>query len=482
MQLKRTMYNLDTNKKEPMYQQLYNQIKADICKGELLTEEKLPSTRLLAEQLEISRSTVDMAYGQLQSEGYIIAKPYRGFFVEKNEDLFLVINHDKKKNIGEDLNDRQEEKIGFDFSPNGIDRDGFPLSTWKTLYRGVLKDYGNELYTQGNSFGEEKLREEIANYLYVSRGVFCKKEQIVVGAGNDYLLMLLNIVFKQFVDVIGMSNETYLKAYHIFQAYHMNVKPLSMDRHGILLNELEEKNIQVLYTMPSHHFPTGIVMPIGRRMELLKWANEKENRYIIEDDYDSEFRYKGRPIPALAASDTQGKVIYMGTFSKSLAPAIRISYMVLPLDFIENFRDNFNFFSSSVSRLDQMTLYHFMKDGYFERHIHRMRKKYRLKRNYLLKQLEQLEKDFEISGEDAGLHLVLTDRKGRSEEQLIKEAEKNGIKVYGASKYRIEYSEQAPATILIGYAENEVNEITEGIQKLKKSWEKISKKKVDGNV
>ena len=473
MKLERIMYNLDTNEKEPMYQQLYNQIKDDICTGELLAEEKLPSTRLLAEQLEISRSTVDMAYEQLLSEGYIYAKPYKGFFVEKNEDLLPILERKKMTIEYKENNYEHKNKYRFDFSPNGIDRDGFPLSTWKTLYRGVLKDYGNELYTQGNSFGEEELREEIAKYLYTSRGVYCKKEQIIVGAGNDYLLMLLNILFQQFVDIIGMSNETYLKAYEIFRAYHMNVIPLSMDRHGILKDELEEKNVQVLYTMPSHHFPTGIVMPIGRRVELLKWANEKEERYIIEDDYDSEFRYKGRPIPALAASDTKGKVIYMGTFSKSLAPAIRISYMVLPLNFIDKFEEKMNFFSSSVSRLDQMTLFHFMKEGYFERHIHRMRKIYRMKRDHLLKQLEQLTDDFDISGEDAGLHLILTDRKGRAEERLIVEAERNGIKVYGTSKYRIGCFEKNPATILIGYAENEMDEITEGIKKLGQIWKVI---------
>lgn len=482
------MYNLDVNKKEPMYQQLYKQIKDDICKGELLAEEKLPSTRLLAEELEISRSTVDMAYGQLLSEGYIFTKPYKGYYVEKNENFFQVFRNadnengdliEKKKGDGlDDFNDKkhelEEEKAKLcDFSPNGIDRDGFPLSTWKTLYRGVLKDYGNQLYYQGESFGEEELREEIASYLYTSRGVFCNKDQIVVGAGNDYLLMLLSIVFRQFFDVIGMSNETYLKAYKIFNAYNMQIQALEMDEHGVIPEEFDKKNIQVLYTMPSHQFPSGTVMPIGRRMEILKWANNKVDRYIIEDDYDSEFRYKGRPIPALAATDHQGKVIYMGTFSKSLAPAIRISYMVLPQNFLKKFKEKIGFFSSSVSRLDQMTLYRFMNEGYFERHIHRMKKIYREKRDFLLTQLDEMKNDFEISGANAGLHLVLIDKKGRKEEALIEAAASVGVKVYGLSKYIIDNKKEHPATILIGYAENEIDEIESGIFALVDCWKKI---------
>lgn len=478
------MYNLDANEKEPMYQQLYNQIKEDICTGELLANEKLPSTRFLAEQLEISRSTVDMAYSQLLSEGYIYALPYKGYFIEKNEDMvqFEIIEDVNKKKDQEDRESnleiekesgRREEKCVCDFSPNGIDRDGFPMSTWKTVYRGVLKDYGNQLYSQGTSFGEEKLREEIASYLYRSRGVYCEKDQIIVGAGNDYLLMLLSIVFSDFIDVIGMSNATYLKAYQVFRAYRMNVKALSVDAHGVRPKEVEDERVQVLYTMPSHHFPTGTVMPIGRRMELLKWANKQEDRYIIEDDYDSEFRYKGKPIPALAASDSKGKVIYMGTFSKSLAPAIRISYMVLPWGFLDVLKAKIGFFSSSVSRLDQMTLYHFMKEGYFERHIHRMRKIYRGKRDFLMEELQALKFDFEISGEDAGLHLILIDKKGREEKQLIEAAAEVGVKVYGLSKYVIDQKKHNSATILIGYAENEILEIKHGLTNLIASWKKI---------
>lgn len=480
------MYNLDANEKEPMYQQLYNQIKEDICTGELLAKEKLPSTRFLAEQLEISRSTVDMAYGQLLSEGYIYAEPYKGYFVEKYEEMIQseIIEGVRKKNKRNETESNiskknntnvieKKKKYTCDFSPNGIDRDGFPLSTWKTVYRSVLKDYGNDLYSQGKSFGEEKLRGEIARYLYTSRGVFCEQDQIIVGAGNDYLLMLLSTVFKHFIDVIGISNATYLKAYQIFRAYNMEVKPLSMDVHGVLPKEMEEENVQVLYTMPSHHFPTGTVMPIGRRMELLKWANKSEDRYIIEDDYDSEFRYKGKPIPALAASDAKGKVIYMGTFSKSLAPAIRISYMVLPWGFLEILKEKIGFFSSSVSRLDQMTLYHFMREGYFERHIHRMRKIYRGKRDFLVEELQELKTDFEISGEDAGLHLILIDKKGREEEWLIESAAEVGVKVYGLSKYVIDHGKENLATILIGYAENEMEEIGQGIKKLTACWKKI---------
>lgn len=468
---------LDAEKKEPLYQQLYNRMKEEILVGELLVDEKIPSTRFLAETLQVSRSTVEMAYGQLIAEGYIRAIPYRGYFVEKNEVLLNQNKNQNKNNENKKLESTKkkeeqifDKKIICDFSPNGVDRKSFPLATWKSMYREVLKEHGNDLFSMGKPFGEETLRKSISTYLYSARGVRCKKEQIVVGAGNDYLLMLLSILFKKKSCSIGMSNATYKKAYQIFDAYGILVKTLSMDALGISVKELNERKIEVLYTMPSHHFPTGVVMPIGRRMELLNWAKESKERYIIEDDYDSEFRYRGKPVPALAASDSENSVIYMGTFSKSLAPAIRISYMVLPITFVKSFKNIVGFFSSSVSRLDQMTLHKFMDGGYFERHIHRMRKLYKSKRDFLLEQLKLLRKDFEISGEDAGLHLLITDKRGRDEKILVEKAKKVGVRVYGLSSFNINIEIKRPATILIGYAEINEKEIEIGVRELVDCW------------
>ena len=213
-------------------------------------------------------------------------------------------------------------------------------------------------------------------------------------------------------------------------------------------------------------------MPIGRRLELLSWAMEGEGRYVIEDDYDSEFRYRGKPVPSLQASDTAGKVIYIGTFSKSIAPAIRVSYMVLPKKLLRRYEKQFASFSSTVSRIDQAVLDAFIREGAFERHLNRMRKVYKEKHDRLLEELRPLTKDFRISGENAGLHVLLTDRRGRGEEELVRRAREAGVRVYGISEAMVEPGEAkgGPATVLLGFGGLTKEEISGGIALLKEAW------------
>ncbi len=211
-------------------------------------------------------------------------------------------------------------------------------------------------------------------------------------------------------------------------------------------------------------------MPIGRRMELLKWAAEKEGRYLIEDDYDSEFRYKGKPLPSLQASDSNGNVVYIGTFSKAIAPAIRISYMVLPYSLLTRYRQECGFYSSTVSRIDQTILNEFIQDGYFERYLNKMRKCYRMKHDLLMGELKGFKKTFRISGSNAGLHVLLTDRMGRSEEELAQAAQETGVKVYRMRDFRMEEKKEAAAMLILGYASLSPEEICEGVDLLKKAW------------
>lgn len=213
-------------------------------------------------------------------------------------------------------------------------------------------------------------------------------------------------------------------------------------------------------------------MPIGRRMELLKWAGEKEGRYLIEDDYDSEFRFKGKPVPSLQASDRAGKVIYIGTFSKSIAPAIRIGYMVLPLPLLQVYEEKCSFYSTTVSRIDQRILNEFIGNGHFERHLNRMRKIYREKHDLLLSGLKTMGDSFAISGENAGLHILLQDKLGRSEKQLTKAAAAVGVRVYGLSEFCV--GEIAPQwnreTVILGYASLSREQIVEGLRRLEEAW------------
>ncbi|MBQ7920552.1 MAG: PLP-dependent aminotransferase family protein [Lachnospiraceae bacterium] len=448
-----------------LYEQIYEYVRQEIREGKLLCEERLPSTRSLADFLQVSRSTVELAYEQLLSEGYIEARPYRGYFVCKLEELYQLPQATEEAVT---LPHREEKKEYFvDFSPTAIDMSEFPFSVWKKINKNILSDSNSRLFSSGSAQGDYSLRETISRYLHSSRGVNCEPEQIVVGAGNDYLLMLLEKILGRHIPT-AMENPTYKRAYQIFRSFAYPVKTVSMDENGMIVGQIE-KDVKLVYVMPSRQYPTGTIMSVGRRSELLKWAGAEEDRYIIEDDYDSEFRYKGKPIPSLQAMDKHGKVIYMGTFSKAIAPAIRVSYMVLPKSLLRKYKEECAFYSTTVSRIDQKILEEFIKGGYFERYLNKMRKHYRGKHDLLLEELEPFRKNFEITGENAGLHILLTAKGSGMEKELIHSAENEGIKVYGLSESSIE-GEADRKTIILGYGGLTEEEIIQGMERLKKAW------------
>lgn len=440
--------NLKTKSGMPLYEQIYRHIKVEIQGGRIACGEKLPSTRALSKHLQVSRSTVELAYEQLLSEGYIESEPCKGFFVAQLSGVYqFVPNHTIPKMEKQE----QKKKYRYDFSPRGIDLDSFPYHVWRKLSKEILVDDRTELFRLGNSQGEEGLRNAIRDYLYQARGVNCQPEQIVVGAGNDYLLMLLGMILGK-ERKVAFENPTYKQAYRLFCNLSCEVMTIGMDKYGMEISRLYDSDADTAYVMPSHQYPLGIVMPIKRRMELLKWAGESKERYIIEDDYDSEFRYKGRPIPALQGYDRNDKVIYLGTFSKSLAPAIRISYMVLPKRLLSIYNEKCRFLSSTVSKVDQCIIQRFIEEGYYERHLNKMRAIYKNRHDVLMAGLKPLLKRCSISGEHAGVHLLLTFRGEEQEKELIKQAEEKEIKVYGLSEYDIEEQRDTKATILLGYA------------------------------
>lgn len=452
-----------------LYQQIYAHIRDEIREGKLLYREKLPSTRSLAEYLQVSRSTVELAYEQLLAEGYLESVPYKGYYVAQVEELYRI-------EVGKGR--KAEEKAGarpryrVDFSPNAIDMRQFPFGVWRRISRNILSQDNQETFLPGDARGDRELRETIGRYLHASRGVNCTADQIVVGAGNDYLLLLLRFLLGEGRHVV-FENPTYPRAYKIFGLYAGSLRTVASDENGIRVDLLPEET-DTVYVMPSHQYPTGVIMPIGRRLELLKWTAQKPGRYVVEDDYDSEFRYRGKPIPSLQASDRLGRVIYIGTFSKAIAPAIRVSYMVLPPELLELYERRCGIFSSTVSRIDQAVLNEFIRDGAFERHLNRMRKVYREKHDLLLAGLEPFRRDFILSGENAGLHVLLTDKKGRREEALREAAAAEGVRVYGLSEAMVEPKDMADgqrATLLLGFGGLTGQEIVSGIGLLARAWE-----------
>ena len=460
--------NLNPSATEPMYSQIYNYIKNDIKNGALTCGNKLPSTRALAKYLDISRSTAQMAYDQLMSEGYIDSLPCKGYFVSQMDGLYNLVSIHKEKLHFEETT---PEEYLYDFSARGIELDSFPFNAWRKISKNVLIDDNKELFNIGNPQGEYEFRTTICEYLHQSRGVNCQPEQIIIGAGNEYLLMLLNQLINKSA-IFAMENPTYNQAYRTFKSLERKVAPVNMDKSGMSIGQLERSNASVAYVMPSHQFPLGIIMPINRRAELLNWANKDSERYIIEDDYDSEFRYKGKPIPALQGSDLNQKVIYLGTFSKAIAPAIRMSYMVLPYTLLKVYNQKCRFFASTVSRIDQTVVNSFIQEGYYERHLNKMRSLYKNRHDILMNELKSFENSFTITGDNAGIHILLTAKFKTSEQLLISSAKSVGIKVYPLSNHFISSNtiQASSATVIIGYANIPNQDIISGIRLLKQTW------------
>lgn len=469
---------LDPQSRMPLYEQIYRFIREEIRRGNLRAGERLPSSRILSENLKVSRSTVQMAYDQMLAEGYMETVPYKGCFVADTQSLTGF--GEARNSIGEGSASSGEKDAGepafdgkVDFSPRGIDLENFPFGIWRKVNRDILVDDNRELFGPGDPKGEMDLREAIRSYLHSARGVSCSSDQIIVGAGSQYLLMLLSRVLGD-NHKIAMENPTYKQAYRVLKGQGYPVCPVDMDKFGMQPDLLEECGADIAYIMPSHQYPTGIVMPVKRRQELLGWALKKEGRYLIEDDYDSEFRYKGMPVPALQGMDKAGRVIYMGTFSKSIAPAIRIGFLVLPDTLLKVYEEKASFYASTVSRIDQKALYQFLEKGYYERHLNRMRAIYKGKHDALLGALKSLEDRFWIQGEYAGLHILLTPKKGMEEEKLVSLAAKEGVKVYGLSSCFIHNEHnQYPPTLVLGYATLTKEEIEEGISLLNKAWKDV---------
>lgn len=473
------------------YEQIYSFISSAVRQGSLRKGERLPSTRVLADYLGVSRSTVQLAYEQLLAEGYIRGKRGSGYYVSDLEDILRIPEPSEAQ--GQSLqapeSGRKPEEPAreasasgqIDFSPRMIEMKQFPLATWKKIHKGIFAGENAGLFAAGDAAGEPALRETIARYLQLSRGVRCTPEQVVVGAGTDYLLLLLGQILAR-RSRVGMESPTYLRAARIFRSFGWEVAGIPMDQQGMRADALEETGCDTAYVMPAHQFPTGVLMPVARRMQLLRWAERDPGRYLIEDDYDSEFRYRGKPIPALQSLDRSGKVVYIGTFSKAIAPAIRVSYMILPPALLKQYRERCFFFSSTVSRIDQAILNTFMAEGYFERYLNRMRTLYRGRHDILIQELKALAPDFSVSGTGAGHHVMLLEQRTLSaetiperEEDLREKALAEGVLVYPVSAFRLPWApwpagQERKAGVVLGYGGLSGEQIRTGIGKLRKAW------------
>ena len=353
---------LDKEDDKSLYEQLYLNLKQAIIQKDIAFGTKLPSKRALSDLLNISQTTIELAYGQLLAEGYIMSKPRVGYFVEAIDELPYV------EKVAPQTTTEVEQSLSFqyDFSPGKIDEDGFPFQLWRKYAKDIYDESSKYLLQAGHPQGEHVLRVEIARYLYESRGIYCIPEQIVIGSGTEQLLPMILRLFDEDAK-FALENP----GYSATPQAHLQSRaiPISVDEDGLIVDELEKSEANLVYITPSHQFPTGAVLSATRRTQLLKWAAQKSSRYIIEDDYDSEFRYIGKPIPALQGLDKGDCVIYMSTFSKSIMPSLRVAYLVLPLSLLPKYKEVFSYYSATVPRFDQHILANFMREGHFSKHL-----------------------------------------------------------------------------------------------------------------
>lgn len=439
-------YSMEDRGSLPLYEYLYRCIRADILRGALATDERLPSKRALAEHLHLSVITVESAYQQLEAEGYVYTQPKRGFFV-------APVDHAPKPAAAAPIPAEPPARTWrLDLRSNQVDGSRFPVSTWARLTRQVLSEGGAAILSPAPHQGLFALRQAIADDLRDFKGMAVSPEQIIVGAGAEYLYLLLAQLLGREA-VFAVEDPGYPKIRQVYGKCGAACVPVPIDQQGMNLRALEASGANVVHISPTHHYPTGIVTPIGRRQALLRWA-EKTGGVIIEDDYDSEFRFAGRPIPTLQSIDTRGQVVYMNTFSQTISPSMRVGFMVLPPRLLGQYRRELDFYACTVPVLEQHVLARFLSGGYYEQHLSRMRKEYRARRAAVIDAFQNsaFADRVTFSEQGAGLHFLLRLDTERPDGDIRRQAEALGVRLGFLSEYEAVPSPRYAHTLVVNYA------------------------------
>ena len=440
----------DETREKPYYLQLYGYIRNLILAGEITEGEKLPSLRSLAKTTSLSITTIEQSYNQLLVEGYIYARPQSGYYVSK----VLTGRSQTVPAPGAAIHSEVsviDETAGTEVPAMQYDPECFDFNKWKKCMNRILNDYSPALLFEGNPQGETALRAEIARYLYMSRGVSCTPEQIIIGAGTQQITShLATLLRKQGVEHVALEDPGYLPVRNVFRDRGFAITPVAVRDNGLAIEKLPANIRAAAYVSPSNHAYTGSVMPIGRRYELLAWAEENDS-YIIEDDYDSELRYFGKPIPALKSLAGSERVIYLSSFSSTLFAALKISYMVLPSPMAQLFSSIAGDYSPTCSKLEQLTLAMFMESGLFQTHIKKLRKLYAQKLTKITDAFEAKASDFvRVISSSSGISIILEIDSPKTPDQIKRDAETLGIPAVCVGRRIILYYNQIPLSEIDG--------------------------------
>ncbi len=463
------MIYIDKNSHESFYMQIYSQIKEGILSGKIVTGEKLPGIRSLSKDIGVARNTVEKAYAQLSLEGYIESKPGSGFVVQ-NTGIGFFIHRPDKSDIGGIKEEAKREKYKYDFQYGALPMDKFPVKLWKQYTANALSSMVSEKIDQyQDNLGDYMLREELKKYLYRSRGVICSSEQIIVSCGLHYCIEIICRLLGE-KKTIAFEEPGYLGPRDVFIKNNYTIEPIYADEKGIDLSSLNASKASGAYVTCSHQFPYGTVMSIKKRRQLLQWASEND-AYIIEDDYDSEFRYDSNPVPSLQSIDKFDRVIYVGTFSKSLSPSMRVNYLVLPNRLLPKYHERYKGYACPVSWITQRILASFIENEDYERHTRKMAIICKKKHDKFVQIAEQLMGDkIRLYGKGSGLHFIMEFPSEQKQDRLIEKAAVKGVKVYPTKPFWNNKSMYKENTLFMGYGMMTELEIEEGLKILHKAW------------
>ena len=476
------LLHLDDSSEVPLYQQIYEQIRDAIMAGQVSAGDKLVSIRKLANDLDVSHTTVEQAYLQLAVEGLVENVPRSGYIVEQVDIEYFKLARTANEQAIKLLEQARSRKAFFaenrdggaaryDFSYANLQPDSFPVKLWRqlgdeVLYMNTSPDLARYSYTDEVC----ALQVELAGLLSRTRGVNCSAEQVILQAGTGEALGMIMQLFDAAHDVLGVEDPGYATVHEVARRQGFTMVPLPVG-HGAdaFLAALDERKPKIVFTTPSHQFPTGRLLPLDGRIRLLKWAEEND-AYIIEDDSCNEFRYATRPVPSLQSLDAFGRVVYLCNISKVLSPSLRIAYAVLPPALLERYWDLFNYAHPSVSWLEQAVLAKFIADGHWDAHVRKTAKGNHRRHDELLRCLkEQFGGIVAISGADTGMHLHVTVDNGMTEPELLASALQQGAKVYGTSRMRLA-DDKPGSSVMIGFSAIAFEDIEPGVQALRRAW------------
>jgi GntR family transcriptional regulator/MocR family aminotransferase len=467
-------YDMQERGKSSKYEYLYQCIREDIRAGRLVASERLPSKRVLAHHLSVSISTVEQAYNLLVSEGYLSVRPGSGFFVctGRSNDT-----HESQR-LSEPASTQPPKRYAINFKENHCAMQLFPAETWSRLMRRTLTERTPELYQTVPYNGLLSLRRAIASYLYEFRGISTSPDNIVIGAGTEYLYSKLLQLFGP-KSVIAIGEYGSRKLVDLSRSMSIAWCYVPIDDEGLRIDRLSQSPANIVHVSPANHFPTGIVMSESRRKQLLEWLHGIARRYVIEDDYDSELRYSGRALPPLVTQDDTGGVVYLNTFSKTLIPSIRISYMVLPTALMDLYRAQLSFYSCSVSSFEQYTLALFIEGGYFERHINRLHRYFIKQRSHVMSVLanSELSKIADIAPVSVGTHLLVRLHTRLSDKEIQEEAHVRDVNLSMLSDYSLEPDAFNTHCVVMNFASIEPSQVKSVVHVLEEIFSKDIKTK-----